>query len=62
METGVSIAYTVRALDAGPIIAYDKVEVDDFIKVYHFFCLEMVNAEVLFIILYTSFVVEHFLQ
>ncbi|XP_010922507.1 uncharacterized protein [Elaeis guineensis] len=31
-ETGVSIAYTVLALDAGPIIAYEKVEVDDFIK------------------------------
>ncbi|KAG1347064.1 putative Methionyl-tRNA formyltransferase [Cocos nucifera] len=31
-ETGVSIAYTVHALDAGPIIAYEKVEVHDFIK------------------------------
>ncbi|CAA7397629.1 unnamed protein product [Spirodela intermedia] len=31
-ETGVSLAYTVRALDAGPIIGYEKVEVDDHIK------------------------------
>ncbi|XP_078439604.1 formyltransferase isoform X2 [Wolffia australiana] len=31
-ETGVSLAYTVRALDAGPIIAYEKLEVDDHIK------------------------------
>ena len=32
-ETGVSLAYTVRALDAGPIIAYEIVKVDDHIKV-----------------------------
>ncbi|ONK68174.1 uncharacterized protein A4U43_C05F8400 [Asparagus officinalis] len=31
-ETGVSLAYTVRALDAGPIIACEKVELDDSIK------------------------------
>nr|AKF43270.1 protein pigment defective 194 [Erodium chrysanthum] len=31
-ETGVSLAFTVRALDAGPIIAYEKVQVDDQIK------------------------------
>ncbi|KAG0455124.1 hypothetical protein HPP92_024130 [Vanilla planifolia] len=31
-ETGVSIAYTVRALDAGPVIAQQKVEVDGGIK------------------------------
>ncbi|KAK8969773.1 hypothetical protein KSP40_PGU003940 [Platanthera guangdongensis] len=31
-ETGVSLSYTVRALDAGPIIASEKVEVDDYIK------------------------------
>eukprot|EP01018_Ginkgo_biloba_P023506 Gb_02518 [translate_table: standard] len=30
--TGVSIAYTIRALDAGPIIASESLEVDDFIK------------------------------
>ncbi|KAK8498826.1 hypothetical protein V6N12_053050 [Hibiscus sabdariffa] len=32
-ETGVSLAFTVRALDAGPVIAREKVEVDDQIKV-----------------------------
>lgn len=31
-ETGVSLAFTVRALDAGPIIASETVEVDDQIK------------------------------
>ncbi|KAJ3670164.1 hypothetical protein LUZ60_010488 [Juncus effusus] len=31
-ETGVSIAYTIRVLDAGPIIASEKVKVDDCIK------------------------------
>ncbi|XP_020105896.1 uncharacterized protein LOC109722301 isoform X4 [Ananas comosus] len=31
-ETGVSLAYTVRALDAGPVIAYEKVKVDECIK------------------------------
>lgn len=31
-ETGVSIAFTVRALDAGPVIAREKIEVDDQIK------------------------------
>ncbi|XP_020239615.1 uncharacterized protein LOC109818535 [Cajanus cajan] len=31
-ETGVSLAFTVRALDAGPIIATETVEVDDQIK------------------------------
>ncbi|XP_042461771.1 methionyl-tRNA formyltransferase-like isoform X3 [Zingiber officinale] len=31
-ETGVSLAYTVRALDSGPIIASEKVPVDDIIK------------------------------
>ncbi|KAL0920990.1 hypothetical protein M5K25_008013 [Dendrobium thyrsiflorum] len=31
-ETGVSLAYTVRALDAGPVISHEKVEVDDYIK------------------------------
>ncbi|WOL11706.1 hypothetical protein Cni_G20470 [Canna indica] len=31
-ETGVSLAYTVRALDSGPVIAYEKVIVDDVIK------------------------------
>ncbi|MQL78922.1 hypothetical protein Taro_011349 [Colocasia esculenta] len=31
-ETGVSLAYTVRALDAGPVIAYEKVEVEDHVK------------------------------
>ncbi|KAJ8619819.1 hypothetical protein MRB53_028348 [Persea americana] len=34
-ETGVSLVYTVRALDAGPIISYERVEVDDHIKVGH---------------------------
>lgn len=32
-ETGVSLAFTVRALDAGPIIASEKIQVDDQIKV-----------------------------
>ncbi|XP_024978695.1 uncharacterized protein LOC112515944 [Cynara cardunculus var. scolymus] len=31
-ETGVSLAFTVRALDAGPIIACEKMEIDDHIK------------------------------
>ncbi|VFR00941.1 unnamed protein product [Cuscuta campestris] len=31
-ETGVSLAYTVRQLDAGPVIAYEKLEIDDKIK------------------------------
>ncbi|XVF71479.1 hypothetical protein PTKIN_Ptkin12aG0040700 [Pterospermum kingtungense] len=31
-ETGVSLAFTVRALDAGPVIAREKLEVDDQIK------------------------------
>ncbi|XP_024020369.1 uncharacterized protein LOC21399485 [Morus notabilis] len=31
-ETGVSLAFTVRALDAGPIIAYERFKVDDQIK------------------------------
>ncbi|XP_042026084.1 methionyl-tRNA formyltransferase-like isoform X1 [Salvia splendens] len=32
-ETGVSLAYTVRQLDAGPVIAFEKMEIDDKIKV-----------------------------
>ncbi|KAI3497684.1 hypothetical protein L1887_33161 [Cichorium endivia] len=31
-ETGVSLAFTIRAVDAGPIIAYEKMEIDDLIK------------------------------
>uniref|UniRef100_A0A0D9YDD5 Methionyl-tRNA formyltransferase, mitochondrial n=1 Tax=Oryza glumipatula TaxID=40148 RepID=A0A0D9YDD5_9ORYZ len=31
-ETGVSLAYTVRALDAGPVIASEKFTVDEYIK------------------------------
>lgn len=31
-ETGVSLAYTVRQLDAGSVIACEKVEIDDTIK------------------------------
>ncbi|GAY43793.1 hypothetical protein CUMW_077290 [Citrus unshiu] len=31
-ETGVSLAFSVRALDAGPVIAREKMEVDDQIK------------------------------
>ncbi|PKI58040.1 hypothetical protein CRG98_021533 [Punica granatum] len=31
-ETGVSLVYTVRALDAGPIIARERLQVDDQIK------------------------------
>ncbi|TXG69980.1 hypothetical protein EZV62_004915 [Acer yangbiense] len=31
-ETGVSLAFTVRALDAGPVIACEKMEVNDQIK------------------------------
>lgn len=32
-ETGVSIAYTVREVDAGPVIASQSVEIDDQVKV-----------------------------
>lgn len=32
-ETGVSLAFTVRALDAGPVITSQKIGVDDDIKV-----------------------------
>ncbi|KAE8713366.1 hypothetical protein F3Y22_tig00110213pilonHSYRG00376 [Hibiscus syriacus] len=35
-ETGVSLVFTIRALDAGPVIAREKVEVDDQIKVRAF--------------------------
>lgn len=31
-ETGVSLAYTVRALDAGPVIACERFSVDEFVK------------------------------
>ncbi|KAM5558194.1 hypothetical protein ABKV19_020089 [Rosa sericea] len=31
-ETGVSLAFTVRALDAGPVIASQRLEIDDQIK------------------------------
>ncbi|KAF3445256.1 hypothetical protein FNV43_RR14950 [Rhamnella rubrinervis] len=31
-ETGVSLAFTVRALDAGPVIASERLEIDDDIK------------------------------
>ncbi|PIA63738.1 hypothetical protein AQUCO_00201228v1 [Aquilegia coerulea] len=31
-ETGVSLVYTVRAMDAGPIIACERVKVDDHVK------------------------------
>ncbi|GMH04342.1 hypothetical protein Nepgr_006181 [Nepenthes gracilis] len=31
-ETGVSLAFTVRALDAGPVIARERIEVDDNVK------------------------------
>ncbi|GAB2261054.1 hypothetical protein Droror1_Dr00011909 [Drosera rotundifolia] len=31
-ETGVSLAFTIRALDAGPIIAWERFPVDDHIK------------------------------
>lgn len=31
-ETGVSLVYTVRALDAGPVIACERVEIDDSVK------------------------------
>ena len=34
-ETGVSLAYTVRELDSGPVIAYERVVVDDIIKVLY---------------------------
>lgn len=32
-QTGVSLAFTVRQLDAGPIIAFERIEVDDQTKV-----------------------------
>uniref|UniRef100_A0A2C9WJR1 methionyl-tRNA formyltransferase n=1 Tax=Manihot esculenta TaxID=3983 RepID=A0A2C9WJR1_MANES len=31
-ETGISLAFTVRALDAGPVIVHERVDVDDEIK------------------------------
>lgn len=31
-ETGVSLAFTVRALDAGPVIAHERMEIEDQIK------------------------------
>ncbi|XP_047316247.1 methionyl-tRNA formyltransferase [Impatiens glandulifera] len=31
-ETGVSLAFTVRALDSGPVIAWERMEIDDEIK------------------------------
>lgn len=33
-ETGVSLAFTVRALDHGPVIASERITVDDNIKVH----------------------------
>jgi methionyl-tRNA formyltransferase len=33
-ETGVSLAFTVRKLDAGPVIASKRFQVDDLIKVF----------------------------
>lgn len=34
--------YTVKALDAGPVIASEKIEVDDQIKVRHSFsCVDL---------------------
>jgi len=38
-ETGVSLAYTVRALDAGPVIACERFSVDEYIKVVYIHCL-----------------------
>ena len=32
METGVSVAFTVRAMDAGPVLAQERVAVDDAIQ------------------------------
>lgn len=32
-ETGVSLVFTVRAVDAGPVIAFERLEIDDCIKV-----------------------------
>ncbi|PHT56811.1 hypothetical protein CQW23_05297 [Capsicum baccatum] len=40
-DTGVSLAYTVRKLDAGPVIARERVTIDDQIKVFMFFFPEM---------------------
>lgn len=31
-ETGVSLLFTIRALDAGPVISFEKLAVDDYIK------------------------------
>ena len=31
-ETGVTVAFTVRAMDAGPVLAQERVEVDDEIQ------------------------------
>ncbi|KAG5623688.1 hypothetical protein H5410_008906 [Solanum commersonii] len=40
-ETGVSLAYTVRKLDAGPVIACERVTIDDQIKVFMIFFPEI---------------------
>lgn len=32
--TGVSLAYTVRALDAGPVISHEELEIDEYAKVF----------------------------
>lgn len=39
--------YTVRALDAGPIIAYERVEVDDHIKV----CFVILHVVITYLVL-----------
>lgn len=32
--TGVSLAYTVRALDAGLVISHEKLEIDEYVMVF----------------------------
>lgn len=47
-ETGVSLAFTVRALDAGPIIACQRMGIDDQIKVgYAYLKYEITNFKVM---------------
>jgi len=45
-ETGVSLVYTVRALDAGPVIACERVEIDDSVKVLYILYGEIIDANI----------------
>lgn len=47
--TGVTVAYTVRAMDAGPIIASERVNVDPNIKVKYSWFLIPVLQQLIYI-------------